>query len=141
MRFAPEYVSCVLNENFEDAKAEFLSPLMAIHFTHLVMLAEKGIVASLDARAIRTALEAIDLDEVRQVRYDGSYEDLFFYVDGLIVEGCGEDAAGRLHTARSRNDIAMTMFRMQQREMVLALIERTSRLRRVLLRRSASPSI
>jgi argininosuccinate lyase len=133
VRFAPEYVSCVLNENFEDAKAEFLSPLMAIHFTHLVMLAEQGIVASLDARAIRTALEAIDLDEVRQVRYDGSYEDLFFYVDGLIAEGCGEDAAGRLHTARSRNDIAMTMFRMLQREMVLALIERTSRLRRVLL--------
>ena len=44
MRFAPEYVSCVLNENFEDAKAEFLSPLMAIHYAHLVMLAEQGIV-------------------------------------------------------------------------------------------------
>jgi len=32
MGFSPEYIACVLNENFEDAKAQFLSPLMAIHY-------------------------------------------------------------------------------------------------------------
>jgi hypothetical protein len=32
MRFAPEYVTYVLNENFEDAKELFLAPLMAIRF-------------------------------------------------------------------------------------------------------------
>ena len=42
MRFAPEYVTYVLNENFEDAKALFLAPLMAIHYSHLVMLAAAG---------------------------------------------------------------------------------------------------
>ena len=41
MKFAPDYVTCVLNDNFEDAKAQFLSPLMAIHYAHLVMLAEQ----------------------------------------------------------------------------------------------------
>ena len=30
MKFAPEYVTCVLNENFEDAKAQFLEPLMGV---------------------------------------------------------------------------------------------------------------
>ena len=44
MRFAPEYVKCVLNENFEDAKALFLVPLMRIHYAHLVMLTEQRIV-------------------------------------------------------------------------------------------------
>ena len=43
MRFAPEYISCVLNENFEDAKQLFLSPLVAINYAHLVMLADRGI--------------------------------------------------------------------------------------------------
>ena len=38
MPFAPEYVTLVLDENFEDAKAQFLAPLMAIHYAHLVML-------------------------------------------------------------------------------------------------------
>ena len=37
MKFASEYVSCVLNENFEDAKAQFLQPLMSVHRAHLVM--------------------------------------------------------------------------------------------------------
>ena len=133
MKFAPEYVSCVLNENFEDAKTLFLSPLMAIHYAHLVMLARQAILPAADARAIRAALDAIDLADVRDVRYDGTYEDLFFYVERLIQHGCGEEAAGRLHTARSRNDIDMTMYRMQQREMVLALLDGTQRLRRVLL--------
>ena len=53
MRFAPEYVTCVLNENFEDAKAQFLAPLMRIHYAHLVMLREQGIVSPADAGAIR----------------------------------------------------------------------------------------
>ena len=123
MRLSPEYIACVLNENFEDAKAQFLSPLMAIHYAHLVMLAERGILTIEDARPIRDALDRISPDEVKHAKYDGSCEDLFFYIERLIVKHCGEDAAGRLHTARSRNDIDMTMYRMQQREMVLALAE------------------
>jgi argininosuccinate lyase len=133
MRFDPEYVCRVLNENFEDAKAQFLVPLMAIHYAHLVMLVERGIVPGREGRAIRGALDGISLDEVRKARYDGKCEDLFFFVERLIVGACGEDAAGRLHTARSRNDIDMTMYRMQQREMILALVEGTDGLRRVLI--------
>ena len=85
MRFAPEYVTYVLNENFEDAKALFLSPLMAIHYAHLVMLAERGIVSAADAHAIRAALDTVSQDDVRRVAYDGTYEDLFFYIERLIV--------------------------------------------------------
>src|SRR5262249_6041354 len=40
---------------------------------------------------------------------------------------------GRLHTARSRNDIDMTMYRMRQRELILALSAATFELRRSLL--------
>ena len=46
MKFAPEYVTNVLNENFEDAKELLLSPLMAINYAHLVMLAERGIISA-----------------------------------------------------------------------------------------------
>jgi argininosuccinate lyase len=133
MTFAPDYVKFVLTENFEDAKERFLAPLMAIHYAHLVMLAECGIVSRADAAAIRDALSSISLDEVRKASYDGVCEDMFFYVDRLIARACGEEAAGRLHTARSRNDIDMTMYRMQQREQLLTLIGAASKLRGVLL--------
>ena len=133
MRFAPEYVTYVLNENFEDAKALFLSPLIAIHYAHLVMLEARGIVPRTTSRSIRDALDSLSPDDVKRVIYDGTYEDLFFYIEHLIVAACGEDVAGRLHTARSRNDIDMTMYRMRQREFVLGLIGATLELRRSLL--------
>ncbi len=85
------------------------------------MLADRGIVSAADAHALREALDAISQDDIRQSKFDGSCEDLFFYVERLIVAACGDDAAGRLHVARSRNDIDMTMYRMRQRELVLAL--------------------
>jgi len=133
MKFAPEYVTHVLNENFEDAKQLLLSPLMAINYAHLVMLADQKIISAVEARALRDALDGISLDQVRAVRYDGTYEDLFFYIERLIDQACGADVAGRLHTARSRNDLAMTMYRMRQRESIAGLGEATLRLRQALL--------
>src|SRR5207248_6167444 len=119
--------------NFEDAKRLFLSPLMAINYAHLVMLADRGIVCAADARAIRDALDSISHDDIRDLKYDGTYEDLFFYVEHLIADKCGDEVAGRLHTARSRNDIDMTMYRMRQREFILALLGADLDLRRSLL--------
>jgi argininosuccinate lyase len=134
MRFAPEYVRFVLNENFEDAKRLFLSPLMALHYAHLVMLHAQGILSTHDARALRDALDSISEDDVRTVTFDGTCEDLFYYVERLLVEKCGEDVAGRLHTARSRNDIDMTMYRSVQRGLVLDLLGSTIELRRALIK-------
>jgi argininosuccinate lyase len=133
MKFAEEYITYVLNENFEDAKALFLSPLMAINYAHLVMLVERDIVTRADGRRIRDALDAISLDDLQRVKYDGTCEDLFFYVERLLVDACGDAVAGRLHTARSRNDIDMTMYRMRQREFILGLITAAFELRRSLL--------
>src|SRR5688500_18742939 len=98
MRFAPEYVTNVLTDNFEDAKQLLLAPLIAIHYAHLVMLHEQGIISASDARSLRDALNAISLDSVRRATYDGSCEDLFFFIERLIRESCDEDVAGRLHT-------------------------------------------
>lgn len=133
MRFAPEYVKHVLNQNFEDAKQLFLSPLLAIHHAHLVMLADRAIVSADDARRLRDALAVVSQADLREVEYDGTYEDLFYYLDRLIAEQAGEEAAGRLHTARSRNDIDMTMYRMRQREFVLGLAAANLDLRSALL--------
>src|SRR5438874_5045572 len=133
MRFAPEYVACVLNENFEDAKALLLAPMMAINYAHLVMLDAQGIVPREAAHELRVALDGISLDAIRAVKYDGTCEDLFFYIERLLADACGEAVAGRLHTARSRNDIDMTMYRMRQREFVLGLAAASFSLRASLL--------
>jgi argininosuccinate lyase len=133
MKFAPEYVSCVLEENFADARSLFLAPLLAIHYAHLVMLADRGIVSAPDASAVRKALDAIPVTTVRAAEFDGSCEDLFYYVNREIERTCAADVAGRLHTARSRNDIDMTMYRMWQRGHIAAVIENLLGLREALI--------
>ena len=133
MRFDPEYVRLVLNENFEDAKRLLLDPLLAIDEAHLVMLVDTGIVSKADGAVLRDAIAGITADALRDVKYDGSYEDLFFYIERLVKTACDPDVAGRLHTARSRNDIDMTMYRMQLREMVLDLLDATLALRESLI--------
>ena len=133
MNFAREYVSLVLDENFEDAKKLFLLPLMALHDAHLVMLADRGIVSPDDARTLRAALDAVPLDQVRRTVFDGTDEDLFCHVNRRLVEACGDEVAGRLHTARSRNDIDMVLYRMRQRELVLGLLDASLQLRETLI--------
>ena len=132
MRFDPEYVSQVLNENFEDAKTLFLGPLISIHYAHLVMLADRGIVDSGDAHALREALDRISIADIRRTPYDGTCEDLFFYVERVLTGECGDEIAGRLHTARSRNDVDMTMYRMRLREHILTVCEAVLELREAL---------
>jgi argininosuccinate lyase len=133
MNFDPQYIDQVLSENFEDAKALFLPPLMAIQYAHLVMLADRGILTAADARTLRDALDSISVADIRATPYDGRCEDLFFHLERLIVKACGEEAAGRLHTARSRNDIDMTMYRLRQREFILSLVEAALDLRDALI--------
>ncbi|HEY3159990.1 MAG TPA: argininosuccinate lyase [Vicinamibacterales bacterium] len=133
MPFDPEYVSRVLRENFEDAKTLFLSPLVAIHYAHLVMLRRQQIIGAADARALRAALDSISLPDVKATPFDHACEDLFFFVERLLLRACGEDVAGRLRVARSRNDIDMTMYRMRQREFVAALAAEALDLREALV--------
>jgi argininosuccinate lyase len=131
--FDPEYVSRVLHENFEEAKALFLSPLIAINYAHLVMLRARGIITDADARGLRDALDSISVADIEAAPYDHTCEDLFFHLERRIVAACGEDNAGRLRIARSRNDIDMTMFRMRQREFISALAAAALDLRSALI--------
>ena len=138
MAFAPEYVRLVLNENFEDASALLLDPLLAIHEAHLVMLARTGIVDAGAARSLARALQSLDPAGIRRLRFDGSHEDLFFVVESIVASRSDAEAAGRLHTARSRNDIDMTLYRMNLRGHVIRLLGSTCDLRQVLVRQAAA---
>ena len=75
------------------------------------------------ASACLLALDHLDREKIAHAKYDGRFEDLFFYIQADLAASCGEDDAGRMHTARSRNDIALTLYRMRLREEVLQLAE------------------
>ena len=129
---APIYAETVLGPNFEDAKKHFLDALLEIHYAHTRMLAAQGILTASEERLLLKALDGLDREEIARARYDGSCEDLFFFIEGLLRRACG-DLAGKMHTARSRNDIDITLFRMAQRRQLLGLASAIAELRAVLL--------
>ncbi|MDH3439333.1 MAG: argininosuccinate lyase, partial [Gammaproteobacteria bacterium] len=131
---AQGYKDNVLEDCFADAKKYFLDHYIAVDRAHAVMLAEQHIITAKDAASIIAAIDTLDLDKIRNADYDGSVEDLFFYLQREITEACGDpDVAGRLHTARSRNDIDVTIYRLYLREQALELIDASNALRQVFL--------
>ena len=120
---APIYRDTVLAEVFADAKRLFLSSLVEIDYAHLVMLTEQKILTAEVAAACFGALDALDRDEILATEFDGSFEDLFFLVERKLAALCGAENAERIHTARSRNDIDMTMYRMMLREHLLGSLD------------------
>ncbi|HEX7159525.1 MAG TPA: argininosuccinate lyase [Edaphobacter sp.] len=113
---APVYRDTVLAPLFADAKRYFLGPLIEIEYAHTLMLARQGIMPEAEAALCIRALDALNLSEIRAAEYDGTFEDLFFYLEKKLAEKCGAEIAGKMHTARSRNDIDLTMYRMLLRE-------------------------
>jgi argininosuccinate lyase len=130
---APIYSACVLEHNFADAQRHFLEPLLFIHYAHALMLAEQRIITSEEARRILGALDRLDRARVLAAKYDGSVEDLYFFVERELIASIGEEVAGRLHTARSRNDIDVTLYRMKLREELLEVARELDALRGVLI--------
>jgi argininosuccinate lyase len=128
------YRDQVLTHIFADAQRLFLPALLKIDRAHLLMLYTRGIVTQKTAAACMRALQQIDIEDLRTAAYDGSVEDLFFLVEARIAELAGVEDAGRLHTARSRNDIDLTMYRMVWRQELLVTLKHVLNLRTILLR-------
>src|SRR5438445_4730977 len=92
---APVYRDTVLAPIFADAKLHFLEPLLEIERAHTLMLARQGIISEGDAAKCLRALDAFDRAEAGRAEYDGTFEDLFFYVEKKLAAAAGEEAAGR----------------------------------------------
>lgn len=83
---------------------------------HVTMLAHQGIVSSDDAKAIADGLDKIMAEIERgEFTFSRALEDIHMNVENRLADLLGP-SAGRLHTARSRNDQVATDFRLWVRE-------------------------
>ncbi|KKC32592.1 argininosuccinate lyase [Devosia psychrophila] len=130
----PIYKETVLRPLFDGAKNHHVAGFRAIDRAHLVMLAETGILDAEQARGIAQALESIE-NEVNPsaLVYTGEVEDFFFLTEKELKERVGPDLGGRLHTARSRNDIDHTLFKLGLRERLNLLIDKALKLHAALI--------
>jgi argininosuccinate lyase len=85
---------------------------------HAAMLAKSGIITAQDAKQIAHGLDTI-LSEIEAGKFGfkRALEDIHMNVEGRLGDLIGP-AAGRLHTARSRNDQVATDFRLWVRDAI-----------------------
>ncbi len=107
---------------------------------HAAMLAAQGIISAADEAAIQGGLAQIaDEYEADGVAEDLALEDIHMHVETRLRALIG-DAAGRLHTARSRNDQVATDLRLWVRSAIDDLDGRAKALQSALVTRAQEHS-
>ncbi len=103
---------------------------------HVTMLAAQKIVSDADAEAILGGLDSIAAEyEADGVPEDWDLEDIHMTTESRLAELIGP-AAGRLHTARSRNDQVATDFRLWVRDAMDQTLAGLHALQRALLKQA-----
>ncbi len=104
---------------------------------HVAMLAAQGIVKAEDAATIAQGLDTIAVEyEANGVPVDLALEDIHMATEARLAELVGP-TAGRLHTARSRNDQVATDFRLWVRDAIDAVELGLIELQKALVTRAA----
>jgi argininosuccinate lyase len=100
---------------------------------HAAMLRKAGVISSEDEAQIQQGLAAIEGEiEAGAFPFRDEYEDIHMNVEARLRELIGP-AAGRLHTARSRNDQVALDFRMWVREACERTVGQIHALQRALI--------
>ena len=100
---------------------------------HSAMLARQGIISEQDGAAIAQGLDTIAREIERgEFEFQAALEDIHMNIEARLGELIGE-AAGRLHTARSRNDQVATDFRLWVRQAMDGLDQQARTLQAALI--------
>ena len=133
---APAELLAQINTSIHFDKALYAQDI-AGSIAHATMLAKQKILSERDAKAIVAGLNSILKDiEAGRFEFKGALEDIHMNIEAALAERIGE-AAGRLHTARSRNDQVATDFRLYVRDALDALILELKKLQAALIARAA----
>src|SRR5215468_8325846 len=113
----PDAVMAEINASIDFDKRLFRQDIAASK-AHAEMLAKQGVIPADDAKKIAHGLDTILSDiEAGRFKFKRALEDIHMNVEARLAELIGP-AAGRLHTARSRNDQVATDFRLWIRDTI-----------------------
>lgn len=100
---------------------------------HVQMLGQTGILSLEEAEQIQDGLQALLRDlEAGELHFDIANEDIHMNMEVLLTEKIGS-LAGKLHTARSRNDQVATDMHLYLKEQLGHVLDKLANLNSVLL--------
>lgn len=105
---------------------------------HCVMLFKQKIILQKDAEVILKGLEEIEkLTKEGKFPLDETKEDVHTNIESFLIEKYGIESAGKLHTARSRNDQTNLDTRLYLRDHVISFVKELLSLNETLLEAAA----
>jgi len=120
--FSEIYKKNVLNETYVNGTTLFKKYLFLVQKAHLLMLKEEGIINPESAKEIKRGLDIIIENDDFPEEIPDNTEDFYLYIEKILKDIIGEKNSGALHTARSRNDMDMTFFKMYIRDNMISLM-------------------
>lgn len=127
-----EVIENIIKPGIETELARSFRMYLLVNKAHVVMLKETGILSQDEAKKILDANEEL-LKGTEDFSVDFEKEDIYFNIENYVMGRTGREIGGKLHTARSRNDLSATVTRMSLRERLLELAARTNDLRQIIL--------
>jgi argininosuccinate lyase len=103
---ASEYISSM------DADSKIFSSVVQVNMAHVIMLAERKIIAEQDAAAILRALIDLQHKGLGSLELRPELEDIHMAVEEFVIKATSEEIGGGLHTAKSRNDQVTAAIRL-----------------------------
>ncbi|SHG06981.1 argininosuccinate lyase [Ornithinibacillus halophilus] len=117
------YVNELLKPVFDDQKEHLFDAMFKVHKAHTTMLTEQGILTNDEGKKILEGVEQVESLDRHDFNYSTEYEDLFFLVESEIGKRIGDELAGKMHIAKSRNDMGEAMYRIVLRDYLKQMIE------------------
>jgi len=117
---------------YEDSKRSFHN-MVRVNLAHVLMLDKQGIISKKDAKELLDVLVSLDSKGPDSIELNPLLEDYYFNFESYVISQVGLDIGGKIHTARSRNDLHGTLTRMNVRDAIISLYPMILELRTDLL--------
>lgn len=127
------YVEELLKPIFNDQKEYLFEAMFKINKAHTTMLTEQGILTNEEYNKIFEGLNLVEGLDRSELLYTEEFEDLFFLVESKIGDHIGDELAGKMHIAKSRNDMGEAMYRIVLRNYLEQTIDNAEKLNQVIL--------
>lgn len=128
-----QYAQHVLQPAYHTAATHLFEPMLAANQAHVIMLYQQGIITEENAQILLAAITKVKREGIDALDYKKGVEDLFFRVEGRLIEIAGPEFGGNLQLARSRNDLGHALTRLAIRPKLLMLTQRLAALRQTIL--------
>lgn len=113
------------------ADAALLPYDLWVNKAHCSMLVKTGIIPVSDGAKILTGL--VELEKNSSFHLDPSKEDVHTNIESYLTAKLGVEVAGKLHTARSRNDQVVTDMKLYMKDQALEFVKNSIGLAHTLL--------